>query len=78
MFLQLLIRVIADMHSRLPPDSPDMSDALSAVPQLKEMLPDVMQGAENNELISYLNERTGRTLMDMLPLISLLPPLEVR
>jgi hypothetical protein len=55
-----------------------MSDVLTAVPQLKEMLPDVMQGAENNELISYLNERTGRTLMDMLPLISLLPPLEVR
>ena len=78
MLFQLLIRVIADMHSRLPSDSPDMPDALSAVPQLKEMLPDVMQGAENNELISYLNERTGRTLMDMLPLISLLPPLEVR
>lgn len=55
-----------------------MSDVLTAVPQLKEMLPAVMQGAENNELSSYLNERTGRTLMDMLPLISLLPPLEVR
>ena len=32
-------------HFRLPSDSSDMPDALTAVSQLKEMLPAVMQGA---------------------------------
>ena len=33
------------MYFRLLSDSTDMPDALTAVPQLKEMLPAVMQGA---------------------------------